>query len=192
AGGFIRSCAGIEHPDLQYHFLPIAMSYDGKNLKGQHGYQAHVGPMRPKSSGHVRLKDADPRTPPSILFNYLQAEEDRREIRDGIKLTREIFAQPAFDAYRGAEMGPGPNVQSDDEIDAWIRQNVESAYHPSCTCAMGEGEQAVVDGDGRVHGVQNLRVVDASIMPSIVSGNLNAPTIMLAEKLADAIRGCEP
>src|SRR5699024_9161868 len=111
---------------------------------------------------------------------------------DGIKLTREIFAQPAFDAYRGAEMGPGPDVQSDAEIDAWIRANVESAYHPSCTCAMGSGEDAVVDGDGRVHGVRNLRVVDASIMPSIVSGNLNAPTIMLAEKLADAIRGREP
>src|SRR5699024_10261634 len=159
---------------------------------GQHGYQAHIGPMRPKSTGHVTLKSADPRTPPSILFNYLQDEDDRREIRDGIRLTREIFAQPAFDEYRGAEMGPGPEVQSDAEIDAWIRQNVESAYHPSCTCAMGGDEQSVVDGDGRVHGVPGLRIVDASIMPSIVSGNLNAPTIMLAEKLADAIRGNEP
>src|SRR5699024_7093948 len=151
AGGFIRSRAGVEQPDLQYHFLPIAMSYDGKSLKGQHGYQAHIGPMRPKSTGHVTLKSADPRTPPSILFNYLQDEDDRREIRDGIRLTREIFAQPAFDEYRGAEMGPGPEVQSDAEIDAWIRQNVESAYHPSCTCAMGGDEQSVVDGDGRVH-----------------------------------------
>lgn len=192
AGGFIRSRAGVEHPDLQYHFLPIAMSYDGKNLKGSHGFQAHIGPMRPQSRGRVALKSADPRTPPSILFNYMQDEQDRRELRDGIRLTREIFAQPAFDDFRGDELGPGPATRTDAEIDAWIRANVESAYHPSCTCAMGNDEQSVVDGDGRVHGVRNLRVVDSSIMPSIASGNLNAPTLMLAEKLADAIRGREP
>lgn len=192
SGGFIRSRAGVRHPDLQYHFLPIAISYDGTHAQSGHGFQAHVGPMRPKSRGQLSLSAADPRTPPSILFNYMQAEEDRREMRDGIRLTREIFAQPAFDPYRGAELAPGPNVNSDDEIDAWVRTNGESAYHPSCTCHMGEDEMAVVDGDGRVHGIEGLRVVDASVMPSIASGNLNAPTIMLAEKLADAIRGREP
>ncbi len=192
AGGFIRSRAGIRQPDLQYHFLPIAISYDGTRAQSGHGFQAHIGPMRPQSRGRVRLRAADPHTPPSILFNYMQAAEDRREIRDGIRLTREIFAQPAFDPYRGAELAPGTNVDSDDEIDAWVRANGESAYHPSCTCRMGEDEMAVVDGDGRVHGVEALRVVDASVMPSIVSGNLNAPTIMLAEKLADAIRGRTP
>jgi len=192
AGGFIRSRAGVEHPDLQYHFLPIAISYDGRSRQDGHGFQAHVGPMRPQSRGRVALRSADPRQAPSILFNYMQAEADRREMRDGIRLTREIFAQPAFDAYRGPELGPGADVQTDAEIDAWVRANVESAYHSSCTCAMGSDAQAVVDGDGRVHGIDNLRVVDASIMPSIASGNLNAPTIMLAEKLADAIRGRAP
>lgn len=185
AGGFIRRNDQVAHPDLQYHFLPMAVSYDGSSMAENHGYQAHVGPMRPTSRGHVRLRSADPLAAPEILFNYMQTEQDRLEMRDALRLTREIFAQPAFDRFRGAELAPGPAVQSDRDLDAFVRALGESAYHPACTCAMGQDELAVVDGDARVHGIQGLRVIDASIMPSIVSGNLNAPTIMLAEKLAD-------
>ncbi|WP_366556121.1 choline dehydrogenase [Aquibaculum sediminis] len=194
AGGFIRSRAGIEHPNLQYHFLPIAMNYDGTNPVKGHGFQAHVGPMRPTARGHVRIRSTDPRQAPEILFNYMGTENDRQEMRDAIHLTREIFAQQAFDPYRGPELAPGPEVKTDADIDAFVRQHGESAYHPSCTCRMGPDSDAmaVVDGDGRVHGMEGLRVVDASIMPDIVSGNLNAPTIMLAEKLADRIRGRDP
>ena len=191
AGGFIRSEAGVEHPDLQYHFLPIAASYDGSATQPGHGFQAHVGPMRPTSRGTVRLKSADPRQAPEIRFNYMQTDQDRREFRAGIKLTREIFAQAAFDPYRGPELAPGPEVKTDAEIDAHLRRKAESAYHPSCTCKMGlvTDPLAVVDDAGRVHGLESLRVVDASIMPNVVSGNLNAPTIMMAERLADSILG---
>ncbi len=194
AGGFIRTRAGVEHPDLQYHFLPIAMSYDGSSHQEGHGYQAHVGPMRPSSIGRITLKSPDPKDPPAILFNYMATEKDRQEFRDSIRLTREIFAQPAFDKFRGAETAPGPAVQSDADLDAYVRAHCESAYHPSCSNKMGPESDslAVVDGDARVHGVSGLRVVDASIMPSIVSGNLNAPTIMIAEKCADKIRGQAP
>ncbi len=194
AGGFIRSRPGVEHPDLQYHFLPIAMNYDGTNPASTHGFQAHVGPMRPTSRGHVKLRSADPRTHPSILFNYLTTAQDRQEFRDGIRLTREIFAQKAFDPYRGPELAPGPGVATDEEIDAHLRRKAESAYHPSCTCRMGlpTDRMAVVDGAARVHGLEALRVVDASIMPNVVSGNLNAPTIMMAEKIADLILGNPP
>ncbi|MEA2782354.1 MAG: choline dehydrogenase [Rhodospirillaceae bacterium] len=194
AGGFIRSRAGVEHPDLQYHFLPIAASYDGSQAAQGHGFQAHVGPMRPTSRGHVKLKSRDPRQSPAILFNYMQTEGDRQEMRAAIRLTREIFAQKAFDPYRGPELSPGPAVKSDAEIDAHIRKMGESAYHPSCTCKMGLPSDpfAVVDGQARVHGLESLRVVDASIMPNVVSGNLNAPTIMLAEKLSDAILDMQP
>ena len=191
-GGFIRSEAGVQHPDLQYHFLPMAVRYDGKAPATGHGFQAHVGPMRPTSRGHVRLRSADPKAPPSIIFNYMRTEQDRKEMRAAIRLTREVFAQPAFERYRGAEMSPGPDVNSDAEIDAHIRANAETAYHPSCSCRMGNDEMAVTDGAARVHGVDNLRVVDASIMPDVVSGNLNVPTIMMAEKLADTIRGRSP
>ncbi|NIA68905.1 choline dehydrogenase [Pelagibius litoralis] len=192
AGGFIRSRAGVEHPDLQYHFLPIAMNYDGSSPAGSHGFQAHVGPMRSQSRGEVTLKSSDPKAPPRILFNYLSQEADRQEFRAGIRLTREVFAQKAFDEFRGPELAPGPAAQSDEELDAFVREHVESAYHPSCSCRMGTDSMAVVDGAAKVHGLEALRVVDASIMPSIVSGNLNAPTIMLAEKLADTIRGKTP
>ena len=194
AGGFIRSRAGVRHPDLQYHFLPIAISYDGKEKVGQHGFQAHMGPMRPTLRGSVKLASADPRAPPRILFNYLATEGDRREMRDGIRLTREIFAQKAFDSFRGVELSPGPAVTTDADIDAHLRRKSESAYHPSCSCKMGADEDAmaVVDGDLRVRGTQGLRVVDASVMPNVVSGNLNAPTIMIAEKAADIILGKTP
>lgn len=192
SGGFIRRNDEVRHPDLQYHFLPMAVSYDGRAAAEGHGFQAHVGPMRPTSTGRVALRSADPRESPSILFNYMATEQDRLEMRDAVRLTREIFAQPAFAPLRGPELAPGPDVQSDADIDAFVRAKAESAYHPACTCPMGNDEDAVVDGETRVHGVEGLRVVDASIMPSIVSGNLNAPTIMVAEKAADMIRGRAP
>ena len=189
SGGFIRSEAGVQHPDLQYHFLPMAVRYDGNSPATGHGFQAHVGPMRPTSRGHVRIKTANPKDAPEIVFNYMSTEQDRKEMRAAIRLTREVFMQKAFDEYRGEELSPGPSVQTDAEIDAHIRASAETAYHPSCSCRMGTDDMAVVDGQGRVHGVQGLRVVDASIMPIVVSGNLNVPTIMMAEKIADAIKG---
>lgn len=192
AGGFIRSEPGIEHPNLQYHFLPMAVRYDGGNPTDRHGYQAHVGPMRSTSVGYMRLRSGNIDDAPLLQPNYNSTEQDQRELRDGVKLTREIFAQAGFDPYRGTELAPGADVKTDAEIDAFVRDAVETAYHPSCTCKMGEDVMAVVDGEGRVHGVENLRVVDSSIMPKIVSGNLNAPTIMMAEKIADAIRGRPP
>jgi choline dehydrogenase len=194
SGGFIRSRAGVQHPDLQYHFLPIAITYDGKEKVDQHGFQAHLGPLRPTSRGAITLASANPREAPRILFNYLATEGDRREFRDGIRLTREIFAQRAFDPFRGAELSPGPAVATDAEIDAHIRRKAESAYHPSCSCRMGADDDllAVVDGSLRVRGTEGLRVVDASVMPNVVSGNLNAPTIMIGEKAADIILGKTP
>jgi choline dehydrogenase len=189
AGGFIRSRAGIEHPDLQYHFLPVAMNYDGSNPAKGHGFQAHVGPLRSGSQGHVRLRTADPRAAPEIFFNYMSTAADWEEMRAGVRLTREIFAQTAFDPFRGPELAPGPGAKSDAEIDAFVREHAESAFHPSCSCKMGVDEMAVVDPETRVRGVEGLRVVDASIMPSIISGNLNAATMMIAEKAADLIAG---
>jgi len=190
-GGFIRSRAGMRYPDIQFHFLPLAVSYDGSSLAKEHGFQAHVGPMRSQSRGWVRLRSATPTDKPSIFFNYLSRPEDWAEMRACVRLTREIFAQHAFDRYRGREIQPGENVRTDEEIDAFIRAKVESAYHPSCTCKMGSVSDplAVVDKETRVIGLEALRVVDSSIMPSITNGNLNAPTIMLAEKAADHIRG---
>ena len=194
SGGFIRSRAGVRHPDLQFHFLPIAIAYDGKETVDQHGFQAHLGPMRPTSRGAITLASANPRQPPRILFNYLATEGDRREFRDGIRLTREIFAQKAFDPYRGVEVAPGPAVTTDAEIDAHLRRKAESAYHPSCSCKMGADDDpaAVVDGELRVRGTEGLRVVDASVMPAVVSGNINAPTLMIGEKAADLILGRTP
>jgi choline dehydrogenase len=189
--GFIRSRAGVPYPDIQYHFLPMAVAYDGSSLAQEHGFQAHVGPMRTKSRGWVRLRSTDPRDKPRILFNYLSQPDDWTEMRACVRLTREIFAQTAFERYRGREIQPGKEVQTDAEIDAFIRAKVESAYHPSCSCKMGSPEDpmAVVDPETRVYGCERLRVVDSSIMPSITTGNLNAPTIMLAEKAADHIIG---
>jgi len=193
-GGFIRSRAGVRYPDIQFHFLPLAVSYDGSSLAREHGFQAHVGPMRSRSAGWVRLRSARPQDAPKILFNYMSHAQDWVEMRACVRLTREIFAQRAFDRYRGREIQPGGEVQSDEQIDAFIRARVESAYHASCTCRMGSATDplAVVDNQARVIGTEGLRVVDASIMPSITTGNLNAPTIMLAEKAADHIRGAAP
>ncbi|CAM4159441.1 choline dehydrogenase [Vreelandella rituensis] len=190
--GFIRSNDDEAWPNLQYHFLPIAISYNGKSAVQAHGFQAHVGSMRSESRGRIRLTSRAPDAAPSILFNYMSTEKDWQEFRDAIRLTRDIIAQPAFDAYRGPEISPGPDVQSDAEIDSFVKQHAETAYHPCGTCRMGEDAMAVTDGEGRVHGVESLRVVDASLFPLIPTGNLNAPTIMLAEKIADRIRGHTP
>ena len=189
--GFIRSSAGVPYPDIQYHFLPMAVAYDGNSLAEEHGFQAHVGPMRSKSRGWVRLASANPLDKPRILFNYMSHADDWVEMRACVRLTREIFSQRSFDAYRGREIQPGAAVQSDEAIDAFIRTKVESAYHPSCTCKMGavDDPMAVVDPQMRLIGLEGIRVVDSSIMPSITNGNLNAPTIMIAEKAADHILG---
>ncbi len=186
---FIRSRAGVRWPDIQYHFLPAAMRYDGTASAAGHGFQVHVGPNKPRSRGHVRVAGSDVRDKPGILFNYLQDERDREDWRRCIRLTREILQQPAMDAYRGEEIQPGSAVQEDAAIDAWVRANVESAYHPCGTCRMGAADDplAVVDSDCNVRGIANLRVVDSSIMPTITNGNLNAPTIMLAEKASDIV-----
>jgi choline dehydrogenase len=191
ACGFIRSRAGVPYPDIQYHFLPVAVTYDGSSMASEHGFQAHVGPMRSKSRGHIRLASPDPTAKPRILFNYMSHPDDWTEMRACVRLTREIFAQAPFDRYRGREIQPGADVVTDDQIDAFIRAKVESAYHPSCSAPMGRTSDpnAVVDPQTRVIGVDGLRVVDSSIMPSITTGNLNAPTIMIGEKAADLIRG---
>lgn len=189
AGGFIRSNEDVPYPNLQYHFLPIAISYDGTTPQEQHDYQAHVGPMLSDARGHVKIRSKDPTVAPKILFNYLSTEKDKKEWVEAIRKTREIFAQDAFTPYRGKEIAPGSCVESDEEILEFIRNKGESAYHPSCTCKMGSDEMAVTDSELRVHGLNNLRVVDASVMPQIVNGNLNAPTIMIAERAADMILG---
>ncbi len=190
-GAFIRSRAGVPYPDIQFHFLPLAVAYDGSSLAQEHGFQAHVGPMRSKSRGSVLLASSDPLAHPKIQFNYLSHPDDMTEMRACVRLTREIFAQHAFDPYRGREIQPGADVVTDERIDAFVRDKVESAFHPSCSCRMGRRDDpmTVVDSEARVVGIDGLRVVDSSIMPSITTGNLNAPTIMLAEKLADSILG---
>ena len=189
--GFIRSRAGIKYPDIQYHFFPMAINYDGSSLATEHGFQAHVGPMRSKSRGTVTLKSADPHDKPKILFNYMSHPDDWVDMRACVRLTREIFQQAAFAPYRGREIQPGADCVTDDQIDAFIAEHVESALHPSCTCKMGSPRDpmAVVDPELRVIGVQGLRVVDSGVMPSITTGNLNAPTIMIGEKGADHILG---
>jgi choline dehydrogenase len=191
---FIRSRAGLKSPDIQYHFLPAAMRYDGTpSIKG-HGFQVHVGPNKPKSRGRVEITSADPVADPSILFNYLEHKDDVAAWRQCIRLTREIINQPAMDAFRGEELQPGLDITSDDDIDTWVRENLESAYHPCGTARMGaiEDPNTVVDTECRVRGLDGVRVVDASIFPTVPYGNINAPTIMAAEKAADAILGKPP
>ena len=187
--GFIRSHAGLKAPDIQYHFLPAAMRYDGKAAFNGHGFQLHVGHNKPSSRGRIAARTARPEDPPGIRFNYLATEDDRQGFRRAVRLTREIMQQPAMQPYRGSEIQPGEAVVSDDEIDAYIRRSVESAYHPSCSCKMGTDDMAVVDPTTRLRGIDRLRVVDASIFPTITNGNLNAPTIMAAEYAADLIKG---
>nr|WP_278514182.1 choline dehydrogenase [Brucella anthropi] len=194
SAAFLRSKAGVEYPDIQYHFLPVAIRYDGKAAAQSHGFQAHVGPMRSKSRGSVTLRSANPREKPVIKFNYMSQEDDWADFRHCVRLTREIFGQAAFDAYRGAEIQPGAHVQSDDEIDNFIREHVESAFHPCGTCKMGavDDPMAVVDAECRVIGVEGLRVADSSIFPRITNGNLNGPSIMVGEKASDHILGRTP
>ncbi|MEL6533152.1 MAG: choline dehydrogenase [Pseudomonadota bacterium] len=194
SAGFIRSRAGVDYPDIQFHFLPIAVRYDGKIAPEGHGFQAHVGPMRSASRGWVRLNSADPTEAPRIFFNYMSLEEDWRDFRTAIRLTREIFAQEAFAPYRGKELQPGEDAQSDAALDAVIREHAESAYHPCGTCRMGRADDpmAVVDPETRVIGVDGLRVADSSIFPRITNGNLNAPSILVGEKASDHILGRAP
>lgn len=191
ACGFIRSKAGVEYPDIQYHFLPIAVRYDGQAAAGGHGFQVHTGPMRSKSRGSVTLRSADPREAPAIRFNYMSEPSDWEDFRAAIRLTREIFAQPAMAGHVKAEIQPGLNLQSDDELDSFLREHVESAYHPCGTCRMGavSDPMAVVDPECRVIGVEGLRVADSSIFPQVTNGNLNGPSIMTGEKAADHILG---
>jgi choline dehydrogenase len=192
--GFIRSRAGVSYPDIQFHFLPVAVRYDGNGMASEHGFQAHVGPMRSKSRGHVQLRSKDPRQAPRIRFNYMSHPDDWTEMRACVRLTREIFGQRAFDPYRGREIQPGAEIVSDAEIDAFIARAVESAYHPSGTCRMGDPRDptTVVDPQTRVVGLDSLRVVSSSIMPLITNGNLNAPSIMIGEKASDHILGRDP
>ena len=189
--GFIRSRAGVDYPDIQFHFLPIAVRYDGKAAAEGHGFQAHVGPMRSESRGSVTLRSPDPADDPVIRFNYMSATRDWQDFRRCIRLTREIFAQEAFAPFASHEIQPGAAVQSDDALDDFIRAHVESAYHPCGTCRMGRAgdPMAVVDPEGRVIGVEALRVADSSLFPRITNGNLNAPSIMVGEKIADHVLG---
>ncbi len=194
SAAFIRSKPGVDYPDIQYHFLPIAVRYDGQAAAEGHGYQAHVGPMRSKSRGSVSLRSSDPAETPIIKFNYMSHPDDWADFRTCIRLTREIFAQDAFAPYRGKEIQPGASVQSDAELDEFIRDHAESAYHPCGTCRMGKADDpmAVVDPECRVIGVDGLRVADSSIFPRITNGNLNAPSIMTGEKAADHILNKQP
>ena len=192
--GFIRSRAGLKWPNIQYHFLPAAMRYDGNAAMDGHGYQVHAGVNKVTSRGSVKIKSSDPQSKPTIIFNYMETEQDRQDWRDCIRLTREILSQPALDEFNAGEASPGIGVSSDEEIDAWVRANVESAYHPSCSCKMGslDDPMTVVNNEGQVNGIGSLRVIDSSVFPTIPNGNLNGPTIMLAEKMADSVLGNIP
>ena len=191
ACGFIRSDKGVEYPDIQYHFLPIAVRYDGKASAAGHGFQVHTGPMRSASRGRVSLRSNDPNAPPVIRFNYMSQDSDWRDFRRAVRLTREIFEMPSMRAHVKSEIQPGAGVQSDAEIDAFIRDHAESAYHPCGTARMGRADDAdaVVDPDCRVIGVDGLRVADSSIFPQVTNGNLNGPSIMVGDKAADHILG---
>jgi choline dehydrogenase len=192
--GFIRSAAGIDYPDIQFHFIPAAVRYDGKVAFAGHGFQVHVGPMRSKSRGFVRIRNDQPKHEPQILFNYMSHPDDWAEFRACIRLTRDIIGQQALEPFRAEEIQPGGHVQTDEEIDAFIREHCESAYHPTGTCKMGAADDpmAVVDPECRVIGIENLRVADSSIMPQVTNGNLNAPTLMIGEKASDHILGRDP
>ncbi|UWP99180.1 choline dehydrogenase [Aliiroseovarius crassostreae] len=191
SAAFIRSRAGVEYPDIQYHFLPIAVRYDGQAAAEGHGFQAHVGPMRSPSRGEITLKSADPKEAPRIFFNYMSTDQDWEDFRTCLRLTREIFSQAAFEPFVKHEIQPGVNYQSDDELDDFIREHAESAYHPCGTCRMGRADDptAVVDPEMRVIGVEGLRLADSSVFPRITNGNLNAPSIMVGEKASDHILG---
>ena len=193
AGGFVRSNEEVDYPNVMFHFLPIAIRYDGSSPSGGHGYQVHVGPMYSDARGTVKIRSADPRVKPALRFNYLSTAKDRREWVEAIAVARRILNQPAFEPFNGGELSPGPSVQSDEEVLRWVASDAETALHPSCTCRMGTDEQAVVDPDSlRVRGLEGLRVVDASVRPSITNANIYAPTMMIAERGADLILGNTP
>ncbi len=193
AGGFIRSNDEVAYPNLMFHFLPLAIRYDGTSPSGGHGYQVHVGPMYSDARGTVKLKSSDPTVHPALRFNYLSTEQDRREWVEAIRCARHILSQQAFDEFNGGEISPGPAVQTDAEILDWVAHDGETAYHPSCTCKMGTDALAVVDpASMKAHGMEGLRVVDASVMPCVTNGNIYAPTMMIAEKAADLILGNQP
>ncbi|BBD36836.1 choline dehydrogenase [Aminobacter sp. NyZ550] len=194
AAAFVRSKSGVDYPDIQFHFLPAAVRYDGKAAAKSHGFQAHVGPMRSKSRGAITLRSNDPWDKPEIRFNYMSHPDDWEDFRHCIRLTREIFGQAAFDPFRGKEISPGSHVQSDEQLDAFIREHSESAYHPCGTCRMGRADDptSVVDPECRVIGVDSLRVADSSIFPRVTNGNLNSPSIMTGEKASDHILGRTP
>ena len=193
AGGFARSNEDVAYPNLMFHFLPLAIRYDGTQPAGGHGYQVHIGPMNSDARGSLRITSADPRTHPALRFNYLSTDQDRREWVEAIRCARHILGQPAFAEFDAGEISPGPRVETDEQILEWVAKDAETALHPSCTCAMGTGEAAVVDPDSlRVHGLDGLRVVDASVMPFVTNANIYAPVMMIAEKAADLILGATP
>lgn len=193
AGGFVRSNDEVDEPNLMFHFLPVAIRYDGTAPEGDHGYQVHVGPMVSDARGSVKVRSTDPRVHPALRFNYLSTDQDRREWVEAIRVAREILGQAAWAPFDGGELSPGPEVETDEQILSWVAADAETALHPSCTARMGTDDGAVLDpGSLRVHGVEGLRVVDASAMPSITNGNIYAPVMMLAEKAADLILGVEP
>lgn len=193
AGGFARSNDDVAYPNLMFHFLPIAIRYDGSKPVGGHGYQVHVGPMYSDARGSVMIRSPDPREHPAISFNYLSSAQDRREWVEAIDITRHILGQPAFGPYDGGEISPGPEVSTPDQILDWVARDGETALHPSCTCRMGTDEMSVLDPlTMRVHGTEGLRVVDASSMPYVTNGNIYAPVMMVAEKAADLILGQPP
>jgi choline dehydrogenase len=192
-GGFARSNDDVAYPNLMFHFLPIAVRYDGSAPAGGHGYQVHIGPMNSDARGSVRITSADPRVKPALRFNYLSTDQDRREWVEAIGVARTILNQPAMEPYNAGELSPGPDVQTPEQILDWVRRDGETALHPSCTAAMGTGPMSVTDpATMRVHGVEGLRVVDASVMPYVTNGNIYAPTMMIAEKSADLILGNTP
>jgi choline dehydrogenase len=192
AGGFIRSNDDVAYPNLMFHFLPVAIRYDGTAPQG-HGYQVHVGPMYSDARGSVKIVSTDPHRHPALRFNYLSTDQDRREWVEAIRCARHILTQPAFDQFNAGELSPGPAVESDEQILDWVRRDAETALHPSCTCRMGVGEDSVVDpATMRVHGLEGIRVVDASAMPYVTNGNIYAPVMMMAEKASDLIRGRTP
>jgi choline dehydrogenase len=193
AGGFARSNDEVDRPNLMFHFLPIAIRYDGTQSVEGHGYQLHVGPMFSQARGSVRIRSLDPTAHPELRFNYLDNETDRREWVEAIGVARDLLSQPAFEPYNSGEISPGPSVQTDEQILEWVAADAETALHPSCTAKMGIDDGSVVDpGTFRVHGLEGLRVVDASVMPAITNGNIYAPVMMIAERAADAIAGNTP
>jgi choline dehydrogenase len=189
AGGLIKSSSNAIYPDIQYHFGPVGFEYNADKISLLQAFAIHIDQLRPRSRGQVTLKSANPLDKPLITFNYLQHPEDLSEMLNGVKKARELILQPAFDEFRGIELIPGPKVQSDAQIIEFIKSAAETDYHPSCSCAMGNDDMSVVDDQMKVRGIERLRVVDASVMPQIISGNLNAPTQMIAARAADMILG---